>query len=245
MQVRGTVLLLGLALLWAAAILPGHAFASEPGKAGLVIQYADGRTETRCVTFEGEEVTGADLLTFSGLDLIVDASSGMGITVCQIEGEGCNHPAEPCFCQCMGGGECAYWNYFYRDPGATEWTYSALGPILHRIENGSLEGWVWGNGHTPPTDEITFETICAPSTTTPTGTAEPPTPSAVPAAAAPTEGLSPTVAPSPTPKATAPAPSPSPLPASDAGQTLISYWPFGLAILGLALIGIVVRLRRG
>jgi hypothetical protein len=244
MQTKRTAILVALALMWAVAILPGQAFADEPRQAGLVIQFADGRTETRCVTLQGEEVTGADLLMASGLDLNVDASSGMGITVCQIEGEGCNYPAEPCFCQCMGGGECAYWNYFFRDPGADGWTYSALGAILHKIEHGSLEGWVWGNGYEPPADQITFETVCAPSTATPTNTPELPVPTAPPATATPAESLSSTGAPTALPRATVSAPSPTPSPAADAGQTLASYWPFGLAVLGLALIAAVVRLRR-
>jgi hypothetical protein len=244
MQIRGIRLLVALAFLWAVAILPGRAFADEPRQAGLVIQFADGRTETRCVTLQGEEVTGADLLMASGLDLNVDASSGMGITVCQIEGEGCNYPAEPCFCQCMGGGECAYWNYFFRDPGADGWTYSALGAILHKIDHGSLEGWVWGNGHTPPADQITFDTVCAPSTATPTNTPEPPVPTGPAATATPTESLSPTGVPTVLPRPTVSASSPTPSPTPDAGQTLASYWPFGLAVLGLALIAVVVRLQR-
>lgn len=244
MQIGRTRLLVAVTFLWAVALLPGHAFADEPKQAGLVIQFADGRTETRCVTLEGEEVTGADLLTASGLDLNVDTSSGMGITVCQIEGEGCDYPAEPCFCQCTGGGECAYWNYFYRDPGAAGWTYSALGAILRKIEHGSLEGWVWGNGRTPPADQITFEAVCAPATATPTSTPEPPAPTTAPATATPAESLSPTEMPTALPTPTLPAPSPTPSPAPDAGQTLASYLPFGLAVLGLALVAAVVRLRR-
>ena len=110
--------------------------ADEPNQAGLLIDFGDGRVETRCIAFDEEEITGADLLlTYSGLDMVIDASSGMGITVCQLEGEGCAYPSEHCFCQCMGGGACAYWNYFYREPGSSEWTYSALGAVLRR------EGW--------------------------------------------------------------------------------------------------------
>ncbi len=224
--------------------LPGLAAADEPNQAALVVQFGDGRIETRCVAFDGIEITGADLLIRSGLDLSVDASTGMGITVCQIEGQGCAYPAEPCFCQCMGGDECAYWNYFFRDPGGTGWSYSALGALLRKAKPGSVEGWVWGNGQAPPADELTFEAICLPPTAEATATLEPPAPSPSIATTAPTEAPSPVYVATASPSATPPAVSPTPVPASGANQNLASYWPFGLAVLGLLLIGAVVWLRR-
>ncbi len=96
----------------------------------------------------------------------MDASGGMGITVCQIAGVGCAHPAEPCFCQCMGGETCAYWNYYYRDSGEADWTYSALGALLRKVQPGAVEAWVWGDGKTPPSTDWTFEAICSPATVT-------------------------------------------------------------------------------
>jgi hypothetical protein len=253
----------GLALLLlatAAALSP--AAADEPNQAGLVIQYGEGQTETQCIPFEGAEIAGNDFLARSGLDLVIDASSGLGITVCQIEGQGCAFPAEHCFCQCMGGEDCHYWNYFYRDPGDNAWTYSPLGALLHEVQPGSVEAWVWGNGQTPPGAELTFEAICSPAgptqpLPTPPPVASSPTPTArataaaattaaaampspsVPPAAAPTVSTATTVPPSPT----GPAPT-SPTPASPgAPADAASYGIFGLLMLGLLLIGIVVWLR--
>jgi len=241
----GTIGFLALPfLLLAAFSLPGLAAAEESNQAGLVVQFGDGRTETRCVAFEGTEITGAELLTRSGLDLIADASSGMGITVCQIEGQGCAYPAEPCFCQCSGGGECAYWNYFYRDPGAGGWSYSALGAVLRKAEPGSVEAWVWGNGHTPPADEVTFETICLQPTPEATHTTAPPVQSPATVTAAPAVTPSPAQLPTASPTTAAPPPGPAPSSAANSGQNLAGYWPFGLTILGLLLIGVVVWLRR-
>jgi hypothetical protein len=232
--------------------LPGATVADEPSQAGLVVQFGDGRVETRCVAFQEEEITGADLLLIhSGFDTIIDASSGMGITVCQLGTEGCAYPSEPCFCQCMGGGECAYWNYFYQEPGSSEWTYSALGAVLRKVRHGSVEAWVWGNGTTPPTFEGTFESICAAPTAEPTATVEPSAslepPTAIPTAMATlpasTQPPEPTRTPPPT-IATIP-PTPTQTPEPGATQTLASYWPFGLMVVGLVLIGLFVRLRRG
>ncbi len=184
----------------------------------------------------------------------------MGITVCQLEGEGCTYPSEACFCQCMGGGECAYWNYFYREPGSSEWTYSALGAVLRKVRHGSVEAWVWGDGTEPPSFDGSFASICAAPTAEPTATAtveptvspEPPTTTPKAAATLPpsTEPPEPTQTPPPTSKPVqqastivqaAPTQTLEPAPA----QTLASYWPFGLMVLGLVAIGLFVRFRRG
>lgn len=229
-------------------------FADEPNQAGLVAQLEDGSVVTRCVSFNEDELTGADLLTRSGLNVVLDPASSMGITVCQIEVIGCAHPAEPCFCQCLGGSECAYWNYFYRDAGELEWVYSALGAALRKVRHGSLEAWVWGDGHTAPDDTLTFEAICTPPTAEPTQTSVPPTaeptqtsvpPTAVPAAAtaAPTVEEVPTQLPTTAPATTALA-LPTTPPATDTNQNLAGYWPFGLMVLVLVTVGVLVWLRR-
>jgi hypothetical protein len=236
---------LGLALfLFALASSAGRTYAEEPNQAGLVVQFGDDRIETRCVAFEGQEISGADLLTRSGLELIVDTSSGMGITVCQIEGEGCAFPAEPCFCQCTGGDECAYWNYFYRDTGATGWEYSALGAILRQVKPGSVEAWVWGDGHTPLDDQLTFETVCPAPTATPSRVPATATPSPVIATRTPTTTQMPVSAPTALPTATSLPPSPTPVPVAGPEPGLADYWPFGLMLLGLGAIAVAVWLRR-
>ena len=250
-----------LLFLLATLGLPGATSADEPNQAGLIVEFGDGRVETRCISFGEEEITGADLLlTYSGFDMVIDASSGMGITVCQLESEGCAYPSEPCFCQCMGGGACAYWNYFYREPGSSEWTYSALGAVLRKVRHGSVEAWVWGDGTTPPTFDGTFDSICGAPTADPTAmepTASPEPPTATPAAA-PTEPPSTQPADKPTatsttvPQASATVQQASPTVQASPTQTpgpggtsaLASYWPFGLMVLGLVAIGLFVR-RRG
>jgi hypothetical protein len=236
-----------LLFLLAALGLPGVTSADEPSRAGLVVQFAGDRVETRCITFE-EEITGADLLlAYSGFDTAVDVSSGLGISVCQIETEGCLYPTEHCFCQCMGGGDCAYWNYFYREPGSDVWTYSALGAVLRKVQHGSIEAWVWGDGTTPPAYDGTFESICPAPTAEPTATSEPPTavPTAISTLPASTQPPEPTHTPLPSATAALTAPAPIQTPAPTAAQPLTSYWPFGLMVIGLALVALWVRSRRG
>ncbi len=166
--------LCGLLVLWlVSAVSATGTLADEPGRAGIVVQLDDGRVEFRCVDLEEDVISGAELLARSGLDYIIDPASGMGLIVCQIEEVGCDHPTEPCFCQCMGGGECIYWNYFFKEPGEGDWTYSALGAAMHKVKAGSVDAWVWGDGHEPPASELDFEAICAAPTAVPSETPGP------------------------------------------------------------------------
>jgi len=234
-------------ILIAALLGPGLAWGDEPNRAGLVVQFADGQTKTLCVEFEGEEITGADLLIRSGLDAVVDPSSGLGIIVCRIDGQGCDYPAEPCFCQCSGSGPCAYWNYFYREPGQDGWTYAALGALRHKVRSGSVDAWLWGDGATLPAADLTFEMVC-PS----------PTPSATrPVTSTPQQAArEATTASAPGPEATPTQPVelpasvavPSPTgqgPGPEGLEGASAYWLFGGLVLILALAGVVVWLRAG
>ena len=259
MLMKRTILLPLLLLFLVALLLPGPASADDPNQAALVICFGDGRVETRCVAFADNEITGADLLARSGLDIVMDTTSGMGVTVCQIAGEGCAFPADPCFCGCMSGGECAYWNYFYRDPAGGNWIYSTMGASIHRVKSNSIEGWVWGDGHTPPADDLTFEAICASPTPTPTLRAEPTRPSSsqaqgkaeTPASPAPLPATAVTVAitstathaPTRSPTAEPPTTTPSPE-ATATGPNLSTYWPFTLMVLALVTVGAFIRFRR-
>jgi hypothetical protein len=225
-------------ILMAVLLGPGLAWAGEPNRAGLVVQFADGRTETICVEFEEKEITGADLLVRSGLDAVVDPSSGLGIIVCRIEGQGCNYPAETCFCQCSGSGPCAYWNYFYQDPGQDGWTYAALGALRHKIRPGSVDAWVWGDGTTPPAADLTYEAVCP----SPTQAA------ALPATSMPQRPALPvaTVTSAPTLEPTQTRPVELPISVatpSPTGQGASAYWLFGGLVLILAFAGAIAWAR--
>lgn len=148
--------------LWGALILvvgalvgAGPTLGEEPNRAALVVQFADLHTEWRCVEFDANEISGADLLRRSGLAVVFSSSASYGAGVCEIAGDGCSNPGN-CFCQCQGAG-CAYWSYFAMRDG--EWQVQNVGASQRRLHDGDMDAWVWGNGRTPP-DAVPFGAIC-------------------------------------------------------------------------------------
>jgi hypothetical protein len=175
---RRRTLLLPL-LLTALSLLAGASVARAQGgdhRAALVVRFADGSVETRCVAFSEPSITGAELLTRSGLQIIMDHTSGIGGAVCSIAGAGCTFPTQDCFCRCQGL-TCEYWAYYHWVDG---WQYSQVGAGGYRdVTDGALEGWSWGAGNwssgvEPPV--VAFSEVCAPpatATSTATVTATP------------------------------------------------------------------------
>jgi hypothetical protein len=146
--------------------------ADGPNQVGLVVVHGDGDVLTRCIEFNEDEISGYDVLERSELDLNIEPSGGLGVTVCRLDGEGCTFPQQPCFCQCAGGGDCVYWSYWNRVEN--DWRYSGAGASSHFVGHGDIEGWVWGigmiSGAAPP-PAIPFDEICTPPTPTATPTA--------------------------------------------------------------------------
>lgn len=178
----------------------------EANRAGLVVRFGDGRVVQACVRFAQESLSGDELLARSGLPVIVQPS-GIGAAVCKIGGEGCDYPAQDCFCKCAGA-DCAYWALSRLEAGA--WRYSNQGASNVQVRNGDVQGWAWGagsvqSGAAPPLRS--FAQLCdvaptaQPATAAPPPTPRParPPPTAPPASAtsAPTTGA-PTKAAEPT-----------------------------------------------
>lgn len=157
--------LLLAAAIWAVTSLhlSAVAFAQEdPGRAALVVRFADGSVQTQCISFSEPSITGMDLLMRSGSQAQVDSNSGLGGAVCSIGGHGCAFPVQDCFCRCQGN-ECEYWAYYNWTDG--RWQYSPIGAGSYRVTDGALEGWSWGPGNyssgtEPP--QVTFDQVCAP-----------------------------------------------------------------------------------
>ncbi len=135
---------------------------SAANRAALIVQFPDGSILNRCVSFSEPEINGYDLLRRAQLPLVVEAGS-MGATVCKIGQAGCDYPAQPCFCQCRDlNASCTYWIYFVLVDG--NWRYAALGALGQKVENGSVNGWIWGSGKSdganvaPPI--VSFDQVC-------------------------------------------------------------------------------------
>lgn len=176
------VLVLALTIAMAAGLSPPRVGAQQTNRVGLIVDFGD-QYITRCVEFSESEITGYDVLRRAGLDVVVMASGGMGVAVCDINNtSGC--PASNCFCKCQGS-PCVYWAYQHLVNGS--WQYSQLGASSSKARNGDIEGWAWGegalnsSGAQPPV--IPFDQICAPPATdtpVPTDTPIPPTKTPMP-----------------------------------------------------------------
>ncbi len=167
------------AVLAAALLLSGStgAAAQASPRAALIVQFGDGSYITRCVPFSEESITGLELLTRSGLQV-----SLWGGAVCRIEEQGCDYPAQACFCQCRGS-SCQYWSYWHwraaTGPSAGEgsWAYAQIGSGDYPVQDGAVEAWLWGDAQNPPVT-VSFAEICGGTTSSATPAASAPEPGA-------------------------------------------------------------------
>lgn len=152
---------LAMALLWKA----DGANAQSPNRVALVIRRGDGTASTQCIEFTEPEITGLDVLSRSGLN-VVTTRAGMGDLICKIGADGCDNPSR-CLCECRGA-SCTYWSYWHLVDGT--WQYSNLGASLYVVRPGTVEGWVWGEGsmsNAPQPPLVTFEEVCLSAKPTP------------------------------------------------------------------------------
>lgn len=144
-------------------------------RAGLVIDFGDGRVESFCIDLgAGGEMSGEELLRASQLPVIIEYS-GLGGAVCKIGNTGTNFPDEPCFARCTlrPGEPCVYWVYSQLVNGA--WQQLNVG-ASSPVHQGEVFGWAWGessvdDGAKPPVR--TFGQICAAPTPTASATRPP------------------------------------------------------------------------
>ncbi|RIK45643.1 MAG: hypothetical protein DCC57_16350 [Chloroflexi bacterium] len=149
-----------LPALLVALLGTGTLYAQTPNRAGLVVVHGDGSVIRRCVEFDGESISGYELLERSGLDLRMEVS-GMGPTICAIDQEGCG-AGEHCFCRCLSS-PCEYWSYWRLEDGG--WRYASVGAGNTQVSDGMVEAWVWSEGNMqkgtaqqPP--DLTLDAIC-------------------------------------------------------------------------------------
>lgn len=128
-------------LVFAVLLIPSMALAS---RAGLVIKHSTGVTKELCVEFEGDFVSGLDLLRLSGMNPVLDRGF-----VVEIDGE----RTKSAWDMVPGG---SYWSYWFWDNG---WRYSNLGPAYFKVKEGEIQGWELLSG-TSSLPEVLFGNIC-------------------------------------------------------------------------------------
>jgi hypothetical protein len=83
---------------------------------------------------------------------------GQGAAVCRINGVG--NPAVPG--ECLGEqNDGKYWSYWRAAPGASGFSYSHSGAGTTTVNDGWVEGWVFGTGGSPPGNFCSVS-ACAP-----------------------------------------------------------------------------------
>jgi len=133
--------------------------AQTENRAGLVIHFDENRTETFCISFDTDTITGYELLQKSN-HVIISSFEAQGAAICKIDTIGC--PSSDCFCQSPPD----YWSYWHLDN--ENWTYSSQGSSGYEVHDGDVDGWAWGSGQPPPT--LSYDQICSGATETPTPT---------------------------------------------------------------------------
>ncbi len=152
---------LSFLFLFSALCVSAVQAARADGEAGVVID-EDGQVRTYCVAFEGESISGDDLLTAAGISY-EDLGTGAGSVLCALDGVGCFNASsyDTCWCEFDDGG--VYWAFFTREHGSG-WVYSARAFDRVDASDGDLHGWKWGEGGPSsapqPSDAITFESVC-------------------------------------------------------------------------------------
>jgi len=121
-------------------------FTSE---AGLVIDHSDGSREVLTVPFQGETITGYQLLEKSGLSF-VSSQSSFGIGICAIDGEG--QAEDNCFDDPQG----RFWGLSYLTEEG--WVSSPVGVTETIVREGDVHGWFFAEFGTEQ-PSITFDEV--------------------------------------------------------------------------------------
>ncbi|MFN2252398.1 MAG: prenyltransferase/squalene oxidase repeat-containing protein [Anaerolineae bacterium] len=115
----------------------GTGLAQSTALVDLVVDFDDGRVETRRIAVDADD-TGIAVLEAAGLELVAQ-----GELVCAIGGVGC--PANDCFCE-----PDRFWAYYHLDDDRS-WQFSELGAATYLVGDGDVEGWVWSASRAPIT----------------------------------------------------------------------------------------------
>ena len=163
----------------------GCALAAGVHHAGLVVQYADGRSSSFiCVAFPEDSLTGEQLLDRSGLHYATAPYGGYGDAVCQIENEPASYPSS-----CWTASS-PYWALYVKRGGGG-WGFASQGVSSLQIRDGDAEGFRYEaqSDYSPP--PLPPSDLCPPpATPTPAPTVAPAPPPSAPAVGNPAPATS-------------------------------------------------------
>jgi len=130
------------------AMLGYQSVAATEHAAALIVIKGDGSSIWITVPFTDEEISGADLLQESTLQITTVSFGGLGIGVCGIEQTGCDVAnCRKRLCQGPGKDD-PFWQYFVARPDGT-WTFSPLGINADKVHDGDVRAFIWSAD--PPT----------------------------------------------------------------------------------------------
>ena len=153
------------------AVSCASAWAQEPGVAGLIVDYGDGRISYAVVPFEEDEINGLDLLNRSGLDVVSVGFGGLGDAVCQVGDTGCS--VDDCrkrMCQ-TSDPDSPFWQFSKLGEDG-EWQFVATGASGAKVRDGDIYAWSW-EGTTPDLPVMTIEELADRAGGDPTDGGEP------------------------------------------------------------------------
>ena len=168
-RVQALVSLLVLTLAPVGATVAARpACAAAANHAALIVDTGSGSAHTYCVGFDGDSISGKDVLDLAHMDPppVYRPYGGNGVAVCQLLGVG--RDAD----HCLEAG--ANWAYYRGAAGASGFTYSNAGASSTVVHDGDVEGWVWETAPAPPPFRPASQ-VCAassgggPATTVPAG----------------------------------------------------------------------------
>ncbi|QOV88615.1 PEP-CTERM sorting domain-containing protein [Humisphaera borealis] len=140
-------MLLSLGSLGAATAATAAPIAVGTGdeSATVVLNFSDGATFDFLVNYAGPTTTGEQLLrtidTLPGFTLDAPGTGG-SFFISSIAYNG--HTDGPTYIPPEG-----WWHYWTADSAGASWTFSSIGAGVRTIDNGYVDGWVFGSAAAP------------------------------------------------------------------------------------------------
>jgi hypothetical protein len=144
-----------VALLTGGSTLLASGQSDSSNKAGIYVDFGNGDQTMVIVPFSEPGLSSIELLERSELPILTVEFGGLGEAVCLIEETGCDISAcRRTLCQ-EGDRNAPFWQ-FVQQPAGGSWTVSPLGASAARVEDGTIDAWIW-TGEKPEPPELSID----------------------------------------------------------------------------------------